>query len=97
LWETHKICGKELSERGASLASLDYIAVYLIQDVCFDTASHLDAIAPVTVNVHEKIEQTLVEPLKEAISSLDASSACDEKISILAKLLKAYREAIKIS
>jgi hypothetical protein len=46
LWTMHKICGKELSERGTHLAPTDYVAAYLVQNICFDTANHLDAIAP---------------------------------------------------
>jgi hypothetical protein len=48
------------------------------------------------MDTHEKIEQTLVNPLKEAITGLDASFPCDDKVSVLAKLLNAYHQAIAI-
>ncbi|MFO1430538.1 MAG: hypothetical protein U1F76_10430 [Candidatus Competibacteraceae bacterium] len=63
------------------------VAVFVLLRICFSIAERLDEETPTPV--HQRLQDTLLLPLKRAIDSL-ASDNVDEKLVALDEIIRAY-------
>lgn len=71
LLELEKTCRDVL--RGippSQVSGHDSVVLYVLSDFCSSVVDYLDGLAPVTVNLHWKIEQALAAPLRGVIDCL---------------------------
>ncbi len=72
------------------------VLIHSILNFCYQVKERIDAIAPVTPEIHNKIEQVIVAPLKEAINEIENGGA-QEHLDVIANLIDADVEMRKVS
>lgn len=92
-----KSCADWLIEsRGKSVDNNTKVLIHSILYLCYEVKERLDAIAPVIPAIHDKIEQAVFTPLKNAINIIENGSA-QEHMDVIAKLIDADVEMRKLS
>jgi hypothetical protein len=91
LSELQRICGSYLTEDKHA----DNLFVYIINNICFQVGEHLDALEPITVELHKGIENTIKDSLIASITCLGTDDL-DEQIALFNDLISAYQKAKKL-
>lgn len=94
LRQLEKICLEaSRSSTASQISGYDDVVLNVLGNFCYKVADYLNALEPVTVEQHSKIEQAMAEPLRGVIECLDNKDA-GASMKAFRVLINAHQEMV---